>query len=506
MKIIKKNKNFIYCLLLSFLVLLFTSKHSYLYVFNDWMDANAFFTMGKSMMNGIVPYRDLFEQKGLILYVIYGIGYLMNNNSFHGVFILEIISFSVYLYYASKIIKMYLDKKYVYLILPLFALITTTTISFVQGGSCEEFMLPYLMISFYYFIRHFKEKELNNKEIIINGIMAGIVFMMKYTVIGFFMGFVLFIFIDYLVRKDIKKAFLLCIKYLIGMFIPILLCLIYLLINHAFIDFFNDYFIINVTSYSNFTGINKILKIFNTFKDGIICNGRVVFFLTILIPLSIFSINKNIKKLGIYIIGLFFITGLVIFFGLRLYYYYSLPLIIFTIISLITIFSLFDVYIKKLFTFKYDFLIYILIFLLIIPLSYFNANYKEEIGNKKEDYYQFKYADYISKSSNQTILNYGSLDVGVSTILGTLPNIKHFETQNIDYERYKENIDEMQSYIMNKKTNFVIYVTDNLKNYYVSDHIYENYNEVYKDIVNYEEYILHVYLFELKNKCPVDNS
>jgi len=86
-----KFKIILYCFLVSFIILLFTSKCSFLYPFNDWVDANAFFTVGKSMMNGIVPYRDLFEQKGLLLYFIYGVGYLISNTTFIGIFILEII-------------------------------------------------------------------------------------------------------------------------------------------------------------------------------------------------------------------------------------------------------------------------------------------------------------------------------------------------------------------------------------------------------------------------------
>ena len=91
-----KYKYYLYCLLVSFIILMFTSKNSFLYPFNDWVDANAFFTMGKSMFQGVVPYKDLFEQKGLILYFIYGIGSLISFKSFIGVFILEVISFSIF--------------------------------------------------------------------------------------------------------------------------------------------------------------------------------------------------------------------------------------------------------------------------------------------------------------------------------------------------------------------------------------------------------------------------
>ncbi len=39
------------------------AKTSSLYAFNDWMDANIFFTMGKSMLSGKVLYRDVFRSQ-----------------------------------------------------------------------------------------------------------------------------------------------------------------------------------------------------------------------------------------------------------------------------------------------------------------------------------------------------------------------------------------------------------------------------------------------------------
>ena len=71
---IKKHKRlfiFLFFLLTSTIILLFTSKCSPLYPFNDWVDINAFFTVGKSITRGILPYRDIFEQKGPILYFLF---------------------------------------------------------------------------------------------------------------------------------------------------------------------------------------------------------------------------------------------------------------------------------------------------------------------------------------------------------------------------------------------------------------------------------------------------
>ena len=98
------NKKIIIAILLvaSIFTLLICSKNSPLYPYNDWVDGNAFFTMGKGMFNGKVPYKDLFEQKGPLLYFIYGIGYLISHDTFLGVYLLEVISYTIFGYFLPS--------------------------------------------------------------------------------------------------------------------------------------------------------------------------------------------------------------------------------------------------------------------------------------------------------------------------------------------------------------------------------------------------------------------
>ena len=65
-KIISENKFSIVILLfllfLAFIFITICSKSSPLYPFNDWVDANCFFTVGKSIVNGKTLYLDIFEK------------------------------------------------------------------------------------------------------------------------------------------------------------------------------------------------------------------------------------------------------------------------------------------------------------------------------------------------------------------------------------------------------------------------------------------------------------
>ena len=106
-KILKKIdlKLIIYILFIAIICITICSKNSFLYCFNDWEDENAFMTVAKGWLNGLIPYRDLFEQKGPLLYLIFVIANLIHETSFIGVYILEIIFMSITLFIIAKIIK-----------------------------------------------------------------------------------------------------------------------------------------------------------------------------------------------------------------------------------------------------------------------------------------------------------------------------------------------------------------------------------------------------------------
>lgn len=507
-KLIEK-KYYFYCLLLAFTILMFTSKCSFLYPFNDWVDANAFFTMGKSMMRGVVPYKELFEQKGIILYFIYGIGYLLCHKAFYGVFILEVISFSIFLYYIHKIFSLYLKEKYSIILLPILAYLITTSIAFVHGGSCEEFCLPFFAVTLYYFFKHFKEKELSNKEIIINGVLAGLILMMKYTSLGLWMAFGLFIFIDYLMKHRIKDSFKFCGYFLLGMFIPVLVCFIYLGINGAIDEYIECYFTFNMTVYNDGQDASIIYNIINIPSgafSSLLKNGMILTSIMCLFPISVFFIkNSDDKKSNNYfrfsIIGTFLITSLVLFWGLKFMTYYILPLFIFIIITLLGICMLLSKYIDRLLDKKYMVILFILVPILFIGLSYMNANYKSMIGSSKKDFFQFKYAKYINKYKNPTLLNMGFLDGGLYTTTGIVPNTRFFEVQNIDYNDYPDNIDSMKRYVINKEIKFILYYSQDDINYIKENkkYILKNYELVYDDEHYFENaVIMHAYLFKLK--------
>ena len=130
----------IFLLISAIVTITLVSTCSPLYPFNPWDDANCFFTLGRGILHGLVPYRDLYEQKGPLLYFIYALVALLSEKSFIGAWIIELATASVFAVYSWKIIKLFTNPaKNMLVLMPLFLAITYSNGMFNFGGNAEEF-------------------------------------------------------------------------------------------------------------------------------------------------------------------------------------------------------------------------------------------------------------------------------------------------------------------------------------------------------------------------------
>lgn len=488
----KKKKIVIYCLILSSLFLLLCTKNSPLYEMNDWQDVNAFFTMGKSMMHGVVPYVDLFEQKGPLLYLIYGIGSLISESSFIGVFILEVLFFTVTLYYMSKIINLFLSEEINYLLLPLIAIFILTSRVFTHGGSCEEFCFPFIIVSLYIFTKYLKTKIISNKETIIVGLMASFILWMKYSLLGFHIGFILVVILNLLKEKNYKGLLQKSIMFIIGFLIGTLPWLIYFGINNGLDKLIDVYFLFNMSSYGYQGNIfEKIASCLSLMSSKLLCNYE--YLILIFLPLVI-SIKKRIffkdKIDNIYLLFVFFSMMFGIYIGGVNFRYYALPIFLFMIFGLIFIVKTNTLFPKKI---KYNDLVIssLIIIIWCFGIIWIRSNNIKYINYDKSDYAQFVFADLIKE--NKTILNYGFLDAGFYFTTRTIPSVYYFEKQNVSYKIYKENMDEQNRYIKDKKIDYVIVKTNKAKKV---PKLTENYKLVKTMSQQYEEKIIEYSLYQ----------
>lgn len=483
-------KTYAYSLLISFAFLFICSKNSPLYVLNDWVDANAFFTVGKSMVRGIVPYKELFEQKGPLLYFIYGIGSLISYDSFIGVFILEVILFSIFIYYSFKTITLFVDTKKAYFIIPLYTLFIVTLKSFSHGGSAEEFSLPFIMYTFYIFVRFLKTGNISKKQIFITGLLAGCVFWIKYTLLGLFIGYMLSMTINMFLNKKYKEMFINCGIFLLGFIISSIPWIIYFIITDSIKNMIDVYFLINIVLYpKKISIISKLSKTFELITYNLASNPIYFIFIVCGCVLFLFNNEKwEVKHHKLSIIISIILTGVCVFIGGTNYHYYPFALSPFIIIGLIELFK--TVNINK--------IIIILTIILSLVSSFYASTNTYMLRYKRKNYAQYEFAKIIKEVENPKILNFGFLDGGFYLTTGLIPDCYYFMKNNIPYKNYPEMLDGQLKYIKEEKPDFIIIRGSGWDK--AKDTINDNYNLVKVHKQKYQQYEVTYKLYRIKNK------
>lgn len=497
----KKKKFIIYSLifLIGAIFITLMSKNSFLFKFNDWWDANAFMTVGKGIWEGVVPYRDLFEQKGPYLYLIYAFASLISNKTFIGVYLLEVIAMFINLIFIRKIIKLYYkDEKYSFLGIIIYCFASFFVFTFGHGGSAEEFTIPFMLISLYYYINYLKNAKngkIEKKILLINGIIAGIVFWIKYSLLGLWLIFAATMCLTPLFKKNIKEAFINGLIFISGMLIASIPCLIYFAINNSIGNLFNIYLLVNMTSYAKKVSLlEKIWNMLSILFGNIF--GNIPYLVLIFIPLIALykkDIIKGNKSSKIWLTIAFLFTGIGAFVGGTSYFYYGYILTPFTILGILYIIYIIDR--KKIKIKNYHLIALIFIALTILITTSDNTQYMKW---EKNDYAQFIFADIIEKSEEKTLLNYYGLDFGLYTTSGITPKYYFFMKNNIPNENYPKMRKNQRKYIKSdERPKFVI-----AKNEYKL--LKEYYDIIAIKKQKYEKRYVTYYLYQRKNNHSVE--
>ena len=452
---------FLFCIFLSFTFLLIATKSSPLYPFNDWVDTNASFTMGKAMMNGRVLYRDIVDQRGPFLYLLFGVAYLISNTTFIGVFIFEVVAASFLFYFSFRAINLFINAKYAVISLPMLTAMVLNLKSFAQGGSPEEFCLPLIAVGLYHLLAYFKDiypKPVPQKWVLINGVIAGCVLWIKFSLLGFWIGWVLSVCISLIINHGMVKALKTCLVFLTGMIIATLPWVAYFGFHQSIYKWVNSYFIVNLRGYSTSSSILTIIKstiigILYLLRENPVTIGFLFFGFIVSIIYEKF-IEHKLGRVSLLLS--FFLLALSVFGGGTLYIYYLLifsPFIIFGFIFVMT--QIFEKY-GKIYNSKYAYMLTCIIFIISLTFTYFFHHNVDMLKLTKNDLVQYHYATIINKNENPTLLNYGGLDHGFYTTTGIVPSVKYFQNLNIDYSRYPVVMDEQNRYIREKLVDYVV--------------------------------------------------
>lgn len=442
-----------------FFLLVVCSHMSPLYYSNEWADVNIYFNMGKAMMNGRTLYTEAFDHKGPFIFIIYGLGYLISNDTFFGVFLIQLVVWCLMAYFIYKLANLYLGKVWAYFIAIIFPLFLIKVMK--AGGSAEELILVFECVSLYFFTKYFKDRDPSVHKpsvMFVHGVMCSMVLFTKLNIVIFWFFPLAGIFLNLLLKKEFKNLILNLIAFIGGILIIALPICAYFIANNALDEAYSIYVELN-RKYADLQGAAETIKIL-FFRVGYLFMDPLPLFLLSIVGIFYFPVRYIDNIIGKIV---FILSGISLYVAVSMspvfQVYYPVVFLVFSLLGLISLFLYIQGFVK---TKKVSYTFLIIISWVLAYIGYGQKELEDSrlanhIFKEKPGLLTQKMHDEIIKEENPTLLNLGfGLGNSLFTTCNIIPNVRYFITPNLTYESYPDMRNEQTRYIENKETEFVI--------------------------------------------------
>lgn len=440
-------KSYAFCLICSLIFFLLFGFNSPLYDFNPQSDYQWFITMGRSLLAGKIPYRDLFEQKGPIVYFVTAFACLFPNPSFI-ILLIETICMSLFCFICYRICIKRLNKLKTYIsILIMLAIIFLWPNHMYSSTTVEEFSLPiyaYFLLCWLEFL--FEHQNWNQKRALCLGICFGIILWSKYTSFYFMIIPLVIWFVISILHHNYFNLVFNIAAILTGILIITLPIIIFFAVNNALGDLFHIYYFVNLTAYKSTTSAVSNVFMYLHF------NPLILFFTGLgMIRYTFSYLNQHGYLIGIAFIANFILITLLNSFGLH-YYIQLTPYAVFGIIDWLNLFK---------FNIKLPYLKYLILFIstiicitICIPYNlYFKQNIKHNVpltvAQVIHDYEQ-------QNQIKATLFCYKTADFGFYNTLGIIPDTYYYANNYLNEVSYPEMYSAFTETIIAQNHNFII--------------------------------------------------
>ena len=217
----------IYPLLLFFVsfvfVTLFSRSTSFLYVF-EGADPSIFKQMGLALLKGKILYIDYFDNKGCILYFIHALGLWLGGDFF--ILLMQVLSLTITLIIWDKMLALYRTprQRFICIGVALFMLLCF----YGAGDQTQEWCLPFISYPLLVYFRAYKtKKEIRPFQRFLIGVCFGIITFIQINNACAFLGFIAFLWIQYLMKKDFIKLFQSLGCFVLGWMVIAIPCMFY---------------------------------------------------------------------------------------------------------------------------------------------------------------------------------------------------------------------------------------------------------------------------------------
>ena len=243
-----------------FILFFFISSDSYTHDLWYKNDSAWFYMCGKAWMNGMIPYVDFSDSKGPLLFLIYGIGYLLSPRNYLGIFWISVFWYAVVFFINYKTVCLFVSNNRVAIFSSFLMALALFMPYHDNEFRAEDMCVLFISSSLYSLCKVlYVDDGIDDKQLLkscfVIGVSLGATFLIKYSNTAMLLSLPI-VGLIYLIktRQNLLKPVLSLFGGLVCIFLPFL---VYMLVTGSLDDFLNEYIINTLLTVRGSLGIKQ---------------------------------------------------------------------------------------------------------------------------------------------------------------------------------------------------------------------------------------------------------
>ena len=293
-------------------------------------DSSVFRTVALMMRRGGMPYRDTFDHKGPLLFILNYVGSLI---SYHkGVWVIELLMDFIAFLILYKIARLCCGKT-----LSLCCMLGGISLLFEYfeaGNLTEEYAMVFIAGALYIFLDYFLNDQITKLRLVLCGFCLGGVCLLRPNMISVWVVFCIAVLVQCVQRKTWSDLRVFIVFFLVGFLMIVIPVLIWLGMNDALLPCFEDYILFNFAYASDPMRASFGYKYISFFT---FCQKTIVM---IALLSAVWMCTCKKKLIGITCLSSLLLTLLLICISGQTYGHYGMvlvPVVVFPIASMVSI-------------------------------------------------------------------------------------------------------------------------------------------------------------------------
>lgn len=167
-------------------------------------DSSIFLFVGERLHDGLTLYVDVFDHKGPIQFFLQWLGLFIPSGTYSGVWLMELVNMTAFAIIVMKTSSLFSRSRAVRVMTTIITLFIAGMQAYDEGNYTEEYAIPWIGASLYIFFRYFLTKTYRKRDLVLLGISAAVVLLLRANMIGVWAALIPAVLVSLILQKRWK--------------------------------------------------------------------------------------------------------------------------------------------------------------------------------------------------------------------------------------------------------------------------------------------------------------